>query len=261
MHSSQPSPLLRLGASFVLRRPLNRRLRFSSRYCIHHCWWSDLLRQQLAHTPTHPGPPSPRASARFACLLPVELVEQTTAPSRTVRLSGALPDFTSANPLSRSLLIIAFSVHFQDCQALHKALGDSCSPNALEGNFSLVLTAWQPASRRDPDHQLLPCRTPSSIRVKVVCSPAGFECAQSSSTTDSSSRCLAVLRVGSLSCTCSLPRVQLARQRRASVRVPLREPYRFQPIRRSRGVMSPAVTGVCPGIVIRCRPFQQRTDP
>lgn len=112
----------------------------SSRYCIHHHWCPDLHRQQLSHTPSFPGSPSPRSPARFACLLSVEFVEQTTGPSRTVRLSGAFPDFPRANPLSRMVLIAVFSVHFQDCQAL-QALTDSCSPHALMGTDSLTLTA------------------------------------------------------------------------------------------------------------------------
>ena len=130
----------RLGCNFTMHRPLNRKLRFSSRDCTHHYWWPDLHRQQLSHTPSFPGSPSPRYPARFACLLSVEFVEQTTGPSRTVRLSGAFPDFPRANPLSRMVLIAVFSVHFQDCQAL-QALTDSCSPHALMGTDSLTLTA------------------------------------------------------------------------------------------------------------------------
>lgn len=117
VHSSQPSPDLRLGCSLTLRRPLNCRLRCSSRYCIHHYWWSDRQRQQLAHTLTLPGSPTSPGSARFACLLSVELVEQTAAPWRADRRSGAFPDFVSANPLSRSLLNVDCSVRLRDCQA------------------------------------------------------------------------------------------------------------------------------------------------
>ena len=117
-HSSQASSDLPTRLQLLLRRPLNRRLRLSSRDCIHHHWWPDLHRQQLSHTPSFPGSPSPRSPARFACLRSVEFVEQTTGLSRTVRFSGASPDFPRANPLSHVVLIIVFSVHFQDCQAL-----------------------------------------------------------------------------------------------------------------------------------------------
>lgn len=139
----------------------------------------------------------PRTAAHFVFVRIVELDEQTTSPSRHVLLSGASPDFTPPNPLSGKVLIAAFSCHFQEFQAL-KALAGSYSPHALTGTYTLLLSARQTASRCDPGHRSLPCRTPPPIltrfhvrpsRLRLVFRPA--------------SRCPACLRGGFSSCVCA----------------------------------------------------------
>lgn len=149
---------------------------------------------------------------RFAFVRAVELDEQTTRPSRTALLSGASPDFLPPNPLSGAVLITVFSVHFQDCQAL-QALAGSCSPHALAGTDTLLLSARRSASGRDPGDAAFPCRL---LHHRFI---PGVMSARRLRTRDMhppSSRCPAELRGGSPSCICTVSRVQVARRRRAS---------------------------------------------
>lgn len=105
-----------------------------------HCWRPDLHCKQSSYRPWFPRLPTPRTAAHFAFVSSVELDEQTTSPSRTATLSGASPDFPFPNPLSGMVLIMLFSIHFREFQAL-RALAGSYSPNALAGNYTLLLSA------------------------------------------------------------------------------------------------------------------------
>lgn len=112
----------------------------------------------------------PRTAGHFVFVRPVEFDEQTTSPSRTAQLSGASPVFPIPNPLSGWLLEAVFSVHFQEFQAL-QALAGSYSPHAVTGTYTLLLSARQRTSRRDPVHPLLPCQTPPSIPPRLHVRP------------------------------------------------------------------------------------------
>ena len=101
------------------------------------------------------------------------LCEQTTSLSRTASLSGAFPDFIAPTPLSGRLLIMTYSVQFQEFQAL-KALAGSDSPNALAGTYTLLLQTTQATSRRDPVHPLLLC-IPCHRFKSVLCMPVVYD--------------------------------------------------------------------------------------
>jgi hypothetical protein len=102
-----------------------------------------------------------------------KLFGQTTSLSRTVLLSGASPDFAAPTPLSRRLLIAIFPVQFQEFQAL-QALAGSYPPNALAGNYTLLLQTTQKTSRRDPVHLVLLCMPLRRFK-SVSCMPVAYD--------------------------------------------------------------------------------------
>jgi hypothetical protein len=101
------------------------------------------------------------------------LYEQTTASSRTVLFAGASPDFIRPTPLSARLLITIFSAQFQKFQAL-RALGSSCSHNALAGKYTLLLQVTLKTDRCDPGHLSLLC-IPLRRFESVSCMPAVYD--------------------------------------------------------------------------------------
>lgn len=106
-------------------------------------------------------------------LIHAKLRGQTTSLSRTALLSGAFPDFAAPTPLSGRLLIAIFSVQFQEFQAL-QALAGSYPPNALAGNYTLLLQTTQKTSRRDPVHLVLLC-IPLRRFKSVSCMPVVYD--------------------------------------------------------------------------------------
>jgi hypothetical protein len=117
----------------------------------------------------------PRTVAHFVFVRSVELVEQTTRPSRTRVVFRRISCFHPQSPLRAGVIFhTTFSVHFQGCQAL-QALASSDSPHALTGIYTLLLSTRHDACGRDPVHFVFPCLTLRSIRIDLMSGPARFE--------------------------------------------------------------------------------------
>lgn len=181
--------------------------------------------------------PLPRTAGHFVFVRPVEFDEQTTSPSRTAQLSGASPDFPIPNPLSGRLLKAVFSVHFQEFQAL-QALAGSYSPNALAGNYTLLLSARPRTSRCEPVHPQLPCRTPSSVQTRCHVQPCRLR-PENSFSGLATARPVYVWALRRASLPYHRNRGSTPTADFSDAQAP---PYRVQQIRSSHRMMSPVVT-------------------